>query len=299
MVKQADERARRVQEILAQSSAALNKGDAARAMLLVRQALALQPREASCHLLVAGIYQHMGKDVLAQRAMATARSLDATAATVVATGHEPDECSEFDPPPGQQLLDAGQRRLLLDGVLHYLSRLTAAEQVMQQVGLGNSQEVAVFHEICQQLRGQAHEARAAWRSETRPAAPATPSAAPRIITSAYHAIPAFTRPLGNMPGAVNQGLEIESLQKLLNLEGIGVPVSGRYDQSTSLGVSKLQAQHGLKQRDGVVNLETRNLLNRLTGHRGSGLIEAKPKQLNICISQDTQAAFNRLLQQQD
>lgn len=63
---------------------------------------------------------------------------------------------------------------------------------------------------------------------------------------------------------VSLGPEIAALQRLLQGLGMDVKASGRFDAGTAKAVRNLQLLHHLTQHNGVVDAETRQLLQRLS-----------------------------------
>lgn len=162
-------------------------------------------------------------------------------------------------------LNPAQQQVLLDMTLHCLTQIAGLEQLMGEKGLADSEEFSVLSEARLELTHEVQQARATWREEQQQQQADVAAEAPEA-SAAYQAIPPFTHTLGPMEGAVNEGQEVINLQKLLNLEGLELPLSGHYDRPTSQAVGKLQAKYNLQQRNGIVGRETRQLLNRLTGH---------------------------------
>lgn len=278
-----DPRVERVGKLMAVASQALVQGQPAQALMAVRQALALRPSEAKAHRLVGQIYERMGKPVLARQAYETAASLDpalaspdsadqASAVTEAAPAAVPpvsgttaqpapdQEWDEQDEEPEE--LDPAQQRLVLEMAMQCLTQMANVEALFRQKGQQDSEAFHVVHDTRTELGEQVKEVREAWRAHQL--AQETP-AEPEIPATHYEGLGPFTHTLGTGTGAMSQGKEVADLQEVLTLEGLHVPLTGKFDTSTSLALRKFQEKYHLTQRNGVVGGETRKLLNRLVG----------------------------------
>lgn len=305
LTMQATIRSDRVAELMNRASESLQAGDHGRAMLCIRQALALRPGEAKAHRMVGQIYKLMGKDLLAQRSFHTADTLEQQPATPMGAGGAPAPAGisapqtavpvrrldtpaaapgmaaprpvaaaapaalapdPFDLPEDEEVetrpqeFNRSQRRLVLDMAMQCLAQLTATEKLMQEKGLGVGAAFSTIDALREQLGDRVHQVRDAWRAEQ--AAQAAPPAQ-EPAEARYQRIGPFSHTLGTGQGAITEGEEVADLQKLLNLEGLHVQVTGKYGTTTTLAVRKFQDKYHLNQRNGVVGVETRRLLNRL------------------------------------
>src|SRR6266550_3673489 len=127
-------RASRADTYLTRAAEALQQGNAALAQAEARKALALAPQDLRAHQLMAQVYQRSGKAVLAQRCLATMRALMPTAPAQPA-GNEP-----------MPELSPTQRRLLLEGAMRCLARLSVTGSLLEQAGLAGSSEQAAFEQ---------------------------------------------------------------------------------------------------------------------------------------------------------
>ena len=168
-------------------------------------------------------------------------------------------------------LNPAQQQALLEQAMQCLGQMVELEQGLKQSPGSDPRALELVHEQRLQLGEQIQRSRAALRQQRHAAARAGAELAtgpldPGTVDQERHALGPFTRTLGQLPGADRSGPEVIALQALLRLEGLAAATSGRYDAGTALAVKKLQQRHGLKQQDGNVGGETRQLLNRLTGH---------------------------------
>lgn len=158
--------------------------------------------------------------------------------------------------PEVRTLTSAQQQVLLDEVRKCLSSMVAAEMLMQQKDLTDTEVFSILKTRRERLTRIVQDALRA--TQTAPAAPAAGSRAHQALTP-------FASTMGPVLRAVTEGPDVVNLQELLNLEGFQVPVNGKYDRRTIVAVRKLQLKYGIKP-DGVVGGKTRHLLNRLTGH---------------------------------
>lgn len=242
----------------------------------LQRAIALAPDRPSLHHHLAELYREARLTARAEQALVRARELEAQ------SPDSPSPAQSSAPPAAQPAaavpaessarmadleelagmsLTAEQKRTIHEQVQHLLVQLGELDLL-----LGSTSNRQVVSETRDHLKKALKASQRAARTELMATAPLPTQ--PLTVQADSPSAPslALTQDLGppGNPGFVSLGPEVAALQGILQRLGMDVPISGRYDRQTARAVKTFQRRHKLARCGGLVDGDTRQLLQRLS-----------------------------------